>query len=77
MTSSLCASQFDIQTMKDVVVARMGGFRNQFSLSAHDQLRNVVYSMNIPKTTISMLLFEEPVTLNEHVNVVCIPSITW
>ena len=77
MTSSECGNQVDLTGSQDVLVARMGGFRDQNFQSALDQLRTVVFSMVIPETTINMLLLKKPVTLNEHVNTVCIPSITW
>lgn len=41
MTSTVCAQKVDLDAKQDVLVARMGGSRDQFSLSARDQVRTV------------------------------------
>ncbi|XP_059086215.1 serine protease nudel-like isoform X2 [Tigriopus californicus] len=76
LTSTECADMTNIKG-GDYIIARAGGHREQFSLSAHDQLRRVVQFTTIPGTNISMAFLSTPFTLTEHVSTVCIPSVTW
>ena len=74
LTSTKCANQVKPH---DWIIARAGGYRDLFSLSAHDQLRRVVHFSSIPGTSISLGFLGTPFDLNEYVNVVCIPTVSW
>jgi len=57
--------------------AHAGGHKQLFSYSAHEQFRRVVAYFTIPQTNVSLGLLSSAFDLNEYVNVVCIPSVTW
>ena len=61
----------------DWVVARMGGYRDEKFLSAHEQYARIIQITNIPGTEIYLGKFAKAVKMSEYINIICIPEIRW